>query len=269
MDQTVLISSVVLYCNYLRQPGHLPRAGARELHELSRQYFKEKFTIGRDRFYDILRANGLMLRRRRHRPRTTDSRHSERIYPDLLNTTPKLAPGKNGRLIVADITYVCYKGGFAYLSLLTDAYSRYIVGHSLYPTLETNGPLLALRKALDLYSALHVDISGLVHHSDRGVQYASRDYVRLLKDNNMRISMTQDGDPLHNALAERMNNTLKNGWLFNDGTLSFEEAQKAINQAVLMYNTARPHQSLDMRVPMELMTGRYNNPLLDKARCHV
>ena len=245
MDQTVLISSIVLYCNYLRHRDHLPKAGARELHELSRQYFKEKFTIGRDKFYDILRANGLMLRRRRYRPRTTDSRHSPRIYPDLLNTTPKLAPGKNGRLIVADITYVCYKDGFAYLSLLTDAYS-YIVGHSLYPTLEADGPLLALRKALDLYRTLRMDISGMVHHSDRGVQYASKDYVSLLRHNNVRISMTQDGDPLHNALAERMNNTLKNGWLFNDGTLSFVEAQKAINQDVLMYNTARPHQSLNM-----------------------
>lgn len=268
-DQTVLISSIVLYCQYLRQPDHLPKAGSRELYELSRQYFKEKFTIGRDKFYGILRANDLMLRRRRYRPRTTDSRHPHHIYPDLLNCTPKLIPHKSGRLMVADITYVCYKDGFAYLSLLTDAHSRYIVGHSLYPSLETKGPLQALKNALELYRSLKVDISQLIHHSDRGVQYASKEYVNLLKDSHIQISMTQDGDPLHNALAERMNNTLKNGWLFNDGTLSFDQVTEAINQAVVMYNTARPHQSLDMKVPMQLISGSYNNPLLDKACCPV
>lgn len=269
MEQEVLLSSIVLYCHYLRLPEHLPRSGSRELYELCRQRFKEKFTIGRDKFYDVLRANGLMLRRRRYRPHTTNSRHLCHIYPDLLNTHPKLVAEKNGMLMVGDITYVCCKEGFAYLSLLTDAYSRYIVGYHLYPSLDAEGPLLALKKALDFYHSNKVDLSRLIHHSDRGVQYASKDYVKMLKDNNIQISMTQDGDPLHNALAERMNNTLKNGWLFNEDTLSFKEAQESIKEAIWMYNTARPHQSLHMKVPMEVMTGRYDNPLLNQAGCSL
>lgn len=258
------MSSIVLYCKYLRLPDHLPRAGSRQLYELSRGYFKEKFTIGRDKFYHILRSNGLMLRKKRYHPRTTNSKHPYAVYADLLNTHPRLSPTSNGMLVVGDITYVSCQQGFVYLSLLTDAYSRCIVGYCLYPTLEAAGPLIAMQRALSFYRANKVDICHLIHHSDRGIQYASKEYVTLLKTNRIQISMTQDGDPLHNALAERMNNTLKNGWLFNDGNLSFNQAQEAVEQAVRMYNTARPHQALDMRTPMELMTGSNDNPLLIK-----
>lgn len=87
----------------------------------------------------------------------------------------------------------------------------------------------------------------MIHHSDRGIQYASKEYTKTLLSNNIRISMTQTGDPLHNALAERMNNTLKNGWLFNDGNLSFEQAQEAISKSIEMYNNARPHKALGMK----------------------
>ena len=126
---------MVLYCNYIRAPGNLPKAGCRELLELCRQYFGVKFTLGRDRFFDVLRANGLMLRRKRCKPRTTDSNHTNRIYPDLLNTTPKLVAKYPGHLVVADITYVCCSNGFGYLSLLTDAFTRYIVGWCFHETL--------------------------------------------------------------------------------------------------------------------------------------
>ena len=120
-EESVLITSLVLYCNYIRAPDNLPKAGCRELLELCRQYFGVKFTLGRDRFYDVLRANGLMLRKKRYRPRTTDSIHNNRIWPDLLNTTPKLVARRAGVLVVADITYVYCSEGFGYLSLLTDA----------------------------------------------------------------------------------------------------------------------------------------------------
>ena len=136
-EEAVLVTSVVLYCNYIRAPDNLPKAGCRELLELCKQYFGVKFTLGRDRFYDVLRANGLMLRRKRYRPRTTDSNHQNRIWPDLLNTTPKLAASRAGMLVVADITYVYCSDGFGYLSLLTDAYSRYIVGWCFHESLET------------------------------------------------------------------------------------------------------------------------------------
>ena len=206
-----------------------------------------------------------MIRKKRYRPRTTDSRHCYRLYKDLLNTSPKYRPCRNGRLAVSDITYIYTKDGFAYLSLITDAYSRYVVGYCLHRTLEAEGPLKALNEAIDTYSRFNIDITGLIHHSDRGVQYACRDYTETLLSHHIRISMTQTGDPLHNALAERMNNTLKNGWLFNEGDLTFEEAEIAISRAVKMYNEARPHRALDMRTPMEIFVGAGCNPLLRPA----
>ena len=263
-DETdILSASIVLYCMYIRGNDKLPKAGCRELYELCRQYFKDKFTIGRDRFYNILRSNNLMLRRRRYRPRTTDSGHGYRIYDDLLNTSPKFRPYRNGSLVVCDITYVYTTEGFAYLSLVTDAYSRYIVGYSLSRTLEVNGPIKAINQAIETYHHYGINIEGMIHHSDRGMQYASKAYTDTLKSNKIRISMTQTGDPLHNALAERMNNTIKNGWFFNDGNLSFEQASDAVRASIDMYNNARPHKALDMRTPVEVLTGRKMNPLMD------
>lgn len=250
-----------MYCNFIRQSDHLPKSGCRELYELCRLYFKEKFTIGRDRFYDILRANDLMLRRKRYRPRTTTASQNYRLYPDLLNTVPKYVPPGNGKMVVSDITYVYTTNGFAYLSLVTDAHSRYIVGARLHYSLETTGPLEALKQAIATYHRFDIDTTGMIHHSDRGVQYASKEYTDTLRSNGIRISMTQTGDPLHNALAERMNNTLKNGWLFNDGNLTFEQAKDAISKAIRMYNEARPHKALDMRTPQEIFCGTAKNPL--------
>ena len=259
---TILTHSILLYCHFLRQEENLPKAGARELYELNRLYFNDKFTIGRDKFYMILRHNGLMHRKRKYHPRTTNSNHPLRIYDDLVNTIPKFVPRGNGSLIVADITYVKYKDGFAYLSLLTDAYSRCVVGHCLFKTLETAGPLSALKKALAFYREQHISIRELIHHSDRGIQYASADYIRLLKENQIRISMTQTGDPLDNALAERMNNTLKNGWLFKSEQLSFEQLEHLVDRAVYMYNAARPHQSLEMKTPLFVATGNNQNAMM-------
>ena len=105
--------------------------------------------------------------------------------------------------------------------------------------------------ALERYRAYGVDISQLIHHSDRGVQYCCNEYVSILKAAGVRISMTQTGDPLHNALAERMNNTIKNGWLFDTQDKSLEEVRQLIAKAVQTYNTLRPHQALDMRTPQQ------------------
>ena len=204
-----------------------------------------------------------MLRKKRYRPRTTDSKHGYRIYEDLLNTTPKYVPANTGKLAVSDITYVCTNEGFAYLSLITDAYSRFIVGYCLHRTLDTGGPLAALRMALSTYRSYGIDVTNMIHHSDRGVQYASREYTDMLRSNNIRISMTQTGDPLHNALAERMNNTLKNSWFFNNGELTFEETAKAVDNAIRMYNEARPHSSIGMRTPRQVISSEAQNVLIN------
>ena len=268
-EESILITSVVLYCNYIRAPDNLPKSGCRELLGLCKQYFGVKFTLGRDRFYDVLRANGLMLRQRQYRPRTTDSRHHFHIYEDLLNTTPKFVAKACGEMAVADITYVRYRDGFLYLSLLTDCYSRYIIGWCLSLTLETDGPLEALQMGLAFYRSHRISIKLLIHHSDRGIQYASFKYTDLLKANKIRISMTQCGDPLHNALAERMNNTVKNSWPYAYENMGFEEAQKAVANAIMMYNTARPHSALDMKTPLQVATGITVNPLLSPTEADL
>lgn len=261
-EEDALNTGIIFYCRYLRMQENLPKAGFRELYPLCQAYFGDKFTIGRDRFCQLLRANGLMLRRRRFRPRTTDSRHQLRKYPDLLNTEPKFVALKPGELIVADITYIEYKGGFAYLSLLTDAYSRCIVGHCLHPTLETQGPLSALMQGLAFFQKHQISTDKTIHHSDRGCQYASKQYIEILKNNNISISMTQTGDPLHNALAERMNNTLKNSWYISCSKQSLEQAKTAVARAVQMYNQARPHQALGAKTPLEMLHTQATNPLL-------
>lgn len=261
-EEDVLCTSIILYCQYLRQQENLPSSGFRELFELCRQYFGEKFTLGRDRFRSLLRANGLLLRQRRFRPRTTNSQHRFHKYEDLLNTEPKLVPQKAGELVVADITYISYKEGFAYLSLLTDAYSRCIVGHCLHPTLEVEGPLHALHQAFTFYREHQIETKGMIHHSDRGIQYACGLYTSELQDRGCRISMTQTGDPLHNALAERMNNTLKNSWSVSSERQSFEEAKRVVDRAVQMYNEARPHQALGGKTPMQVLLSEHVNPLL-------
>ena len=261
-ERAVLDTSVVLFCKHLRKPDNLPRAGCRQLYQLCQDKFKDKFTMGRDAFYDLLRANNLMLRKRRTRPRTTNSHHNLYKYQDLLNTDPKYIPPRPGALVVADITYIEYNKGFAYLSLLTDAYSRCIVGYKLHPTLQTEGPLQALKQALTFYNQHNIDTTNMIHHSDRGIQYASAQYTDLLKRSGTRISMTQTGDPLHNALAERINNTIKNSWLTSSPDQTLQQAQTAIDQAIRMYNEARPHQALNGKPPMYVIDHQHQNPLL-------
>lgn len=232
----------------------MPKAGMRELYEMCKKKFGCKMEIGRDQCFNLFRSNGIIVRKRK-RPRTTNSNHCYYIYPDKLNTTPKFVAKRSGQMVVADITYVATNAGWAYLSLLTDAASRVIVGHALCRTLETIGPLTALKKAEEFYASNGIYTQSLIHHSDRGIQYCSNEYVNELKHWNIEISMTQTGDPLHNALAERMNNTIKNGWLFDCEDKSFEEVQKAIDNAIWVYNNMRPHQALDMKTPMESLTN--------------
>ena len=164
---------------------------------------------------------------------------------------------------MADITYIYTREGVAYLSLVTDAYSRYIVGYCLSRSLDAEGPLRAMYMALETYRVYGISTEGMIHHSDRGVQYASKQYTDLLLSQGIRISMTQTGDPLHNALAERMNNTLKNGWLFNEGDMDFRQAEETVSKSVAMYNNARPHRALGMKTPMEIFSGRRGNPLME------
>lgn len=220
------------------------RIGVRKLLIMMNVFIQQHtIQIGRDAFFDLLRKQGLLVRKRkRSRPQTTFSHHWLRKYQNLVAGFIPTAPNQ---LWVSDITYIHLHNGFAYLSLITDAYSRKIVGFYLCEDLSARGCVLALRMALK-NNPLR---DNLIHHSDRGLQYCSADYVKLLQDNNIRISMTQNGDPLENALAERVNGILKDE-LLEVSYSSLAEAQQAVAMAISTYNHQRPHSSVDMLTPV-------------------
>jgi putative transposase len=220
-----------------------PRIGGRKLLHLLSPFMREHgLETGRDAFFRLLREHGLLSRRRRSKPRTTDSVHWLKKYPDLIKGLPE--PGEPDRLWVSDITYLRLREGDAFLSLVTDVYSRKIIGFHLSGSLGSEGCLLALKMAISGSKKT----AGCIHHSDRGVQYCSKEYVNLLKSNGINISMTQSGDPRDNAIAERVNGILKTELLkpvFSDK----EEAEAAVAKAISIYNYLRPHSSLSMLTP--------------------
>lgn len=197
--------------------------------------------MGRDAFFELLRDNGLLVRRRRNRVRTTFSVHRFRKYPNL---TGNLLIERPNQLWVSDITYIRIKEDFAYLSLVTDAYSRKIIGFCLSHDLSTDSCLSALRMALNN----RLTDQPLIHHSDRGTQYCSQAYTQLLKQKGIGISMTQSGNPRDNAIAERVNGILKQE-LLKESYQDLKSAYREVKQAVSVYNQLRPHSSLDMLTP--------------------
>lgn len=224
----------------------MPRIGTRKLHYLLTDTLqKHKISIGRDKLFDLLEGYGLLVRRRkRKRVNTTNSNHPFRKYPNLVRSLQALRPN---RLWVSDITYIDVAGGFCYLSLVTDAYSRKIVGYCLYPTLKKEGPLQALRMALD--SLHNRGNNALTHHSDRGLQYCCGEYISLLESNAMSISMTEKGDPYENAIAERVNGILKEEFAIDAVFDNFEQASSIVENAISIYNQLRPHSSCNYLTP--------------------
>jgi transposase InsO family protein len=207
---------------------------------------EHQISLGRDALFDLLREHHLLVRRRKRKAQTTCSKHWYRKYKNLIRGFEPLAPNL---LWVSDITYIVVAEGFAYLSLITDAYSKKITGFYLSKTLEAAGCVRALQMALNNCN----DTSNLIHHSDRGVQYCSHDYVKMLDDKNIKISMTENGDPLENAIAERVNGILKDELLLQQYN-SFEEAQKSVAKSIAIYNALRPHSSCDMLTPEQAHT---------------
>ncbi len=230
----------------------IPRMGGRKLHHvLVAEFEKHGIKIGRDQLFDLLRFHGLLIRRRKRGVRTTDSYHWLRKYQNLVEVLKLTCPEE---LWVADITYIKTSQGYSYLSLITDAYSRKIVGYALHPTLEATGCVKALQMAIKQRT---YNTPGLIHHSDRGIQYCCSDYVELLKSEAIAISMTENGNPYDNALAERMNNTIKNDYAPEKIYHNQKEAAVTIDRIVHSYNDRRPHQSLDYLTPNQahLMQG--------------
>jgi len=218
------------------------RLGARKLMVMMEEFMHEhNIGLGRDAFFELLRANKLLVRKRRAgKPRTTLSHSWMRRFPNLIR---EFIPTGPNQLWVSDITYVRISSGFGYLSLITDAYSRKIVGFHLSRDLRAAGCIKALKMALKN----NPDRDWLIHHSDRGLQYHSAEYLCLLGPRTA-ISMSENGDPLENAIAERVNGILKDE-LLEARFDSFAQAQSEIAVAVSTYNHLRPHSSVDMLTP--------------------
>jgi transposase InsO family protein len=221
--------------------------GGRKLYHVLQAFLDEhRMEIGRDAFFDLLREYGLLVRKRRARkPQTTLSYRGSKRYPNLAK---ELVPTRANQLWVSDITYIRTWDGFGYLSLITDAYSRKIVGYYLSEDLTARGCVRALKMALKANPGR----SGLIHHSDRGVQYHSTEYMKALSK-NIRISMSRIGDPLENAVAERVNGILKQEYLLKEYK-NLPEAKRAVAEAVSLYNNERPHMSIEMLTPAEAHT---------------
>ncbi len=229
----------------LRIRKTLKRLGTRKLLFKMEGFMREQhIEIGRDAMFDLLATHKLLIRKRKRRvPVTTFSDHWMRKYPNLIIDFIPTAPNQ---LWVSDITYITLKDDVAYLSLITDAYSRKIVGFYLSETLSADGCIKALLMALKN----NPQLGRLIHHSDRGSQYCCADYVSILDKHFVKISMTQSGDPLENAIAERVNGILKDE-LLEKIYINYQEAKQAIAAAISIYNYQRPHSSIDMLTPIE------------------
>ncbi len=223
-----------------------PRLGGRKLLHLLRSDFDEAaIEIGRDRFFEVLAESDLLVVPKPGAPRTTNSRHSLPVFGNLL--AGKVLCASN-EAWVSDLTYIRTDEGFLYGALITDAYSRKIVGAHIGDSLEAEGCLLALDQAL---RALPAD-KHPIHHSDRGCQYCCHEYVERLQVRGLPVSMTQVMHCYENAQAERVNGILKQEYELDRKFLTKAQARAAFEQAVWLYNHRRPHLRLNYRFPADV-----------------
>jgi transposase InsO family protein len=221
----------------------LPRLGTRKLHfVIQNKLISHQISFGRDYLFDLLSEHKLLIRQRKRKAITTDSRHWMRKYSNLVKGLEITRPEQ---VWVSDITYIRLTNQWGYLSLITDAYSRKIMGYCFRQDLAAEGCIEALKMALNnrFYN------QSIIHHSDRGSQYCSHNYVDLLLKNNIAISMTENGDPYENALAERMNGIIKTEFNLYSSLLGFEQTKNKISKSIKSYNELRPHASCDYLTP--------------------
>lgn len=243
-SEKVLEHSIVLEL-VTEQREIMPRIGTPKLYHLIKASLdRHGIKMGRDGLHALLSDYGMTVRlKKRRKVATTMSRHWMRKYSNLVR---EVRVDRPEQVWVSDITYIVLEEGFSYLSLVTDAYSRKIMGYALSPSLDHHGTLGALEDALSnrIYAS-----RPLIHHSDRGCQYCCKEYVGLLKKNGIRISMTENGDPYENAQAERVNGILKDEFSLDGTFASHERASEAVHRCVKAYNENRPHASCDYLTP--------------------
>jgi putative transposase len=230
----------------MRIRREMPRLGTRKLYYILKESFlRDGISIGRDRLFDLLREERLLIVKNKKYAKTTDSKHWMRKYPNLIKQVQLRRPEQ---LWVADITYLAVSNGYCYLHLVTDAYSKQIMGYNVSQTLAATETLKALQMALNnrRYQG------SLTHHSDRGLQYCSAAYVKTLQQKNIAISMTQDGSPYDNAIAERLNGILKDEYSLDQTFENQQQLELEVKQSVFSYNNKRPHESNHLLTPNEM-----------------
>lgn len=233
--------------------------GGWQVHDMLKEAMRtHRIYIGRDRFYELLRKYGLLLKRKKRYCITTQSEHPYYKWPDLRQG---LVPQAIEELWVSDITYLRTESGFVYLSLITDAWSRKIMGYHVSQQLKAQGCIIALRKALTGLGG-EKEKRKLIHHSDRGIQYCCEAYVTILQQNNIGISMTQSGSPYDNAIAERLNGILKHQLGLKKVFKDYAAAVSAVCQAIDAYNCLRPHRSVSNLTPQKAHASK--QPLFKK-----
>ncbi len=216
--------------------------------------------FGRDKFFDLLRYHDLLVKRRRKYAITTDSDHP---FYKHKNRLAGLKISRPDEAWVSDITYLRTRMGFVYLSLVTDVYSRKIVGWDVNVSLAVEGSVNAVKQAIGSSSGT----KNLIHHSDRGIQYCCHAYTRLLKRNGIKISMGEAGNCYDNAIAERVNGILKDEYLMDNEFANYGQAVKAAKEAIYLYNYERPHMSLGLKKPAHVYQMR-SSSLKDAATLH-
>jgi transposase InsO family protein len=201
--------------------------------------------MGRDGLFALLRRESLLVKGKRKYVKTTDSRLWMRQYPNLIKGVEVVRPEQ---VWVADITYMSVGEGNAYLHLVTDAYSKKIVGYKFSNSIGHHNTVEALKMAIKgrIYDG------ALIHHSDRGLQYCSKEYTGILKANKVSISMTQDGSPYDNAIAERVNGVLKQEFGLDDEFENLKQAEDQVNESIKLYNSRRPHLSNHYLTPEQM-----------------
>jgi putative transposase len=228
-----------------------PKSGGIKLYkELKPNMTNQEINIGRDKFYRFLRQYNLLVPKRRNYHTTTNSNHLFRKYKNIVKDK---VPTRPEQLWVCDITYVKTENGHNYLALVTDAYSKQIMGYNLDNHMKTSLCTKALAMAIKNRKYPN---EKLIHHSDRGFQYCNPKYTEFAEENGITMSMTEQYDPYENAVAERVNRTLKYEYGLKNTLKNSEIARKLTDEAIFIYNNLRTHFSLDLRKPAEV----HSNP---------
>ncbi len=230
-----------------RERKLLPRVGTRKIHHLIKTDLEtQELKFGRDKLFRLMQKQGLLIKPQRRYIQTTMSKHWLKKWPNIIK---EIKVDEPDQVWMSDITYIKTEEGNCYLNMITDAYSRKIVGYAIADNMETESMITALTMAAKQKQNKHLST---IHHSDRGLQYCSKEYASVISDNHMRLSMTENSDPYENALAERMNRTIKEEFGMNRPLKNKSQAIELVSESVSLYNNYRPHLALKMKTPSQV-----------------